>query len=198
PITPTNGRPYTVLHFGRYIPLHGLETVVRAASLLEQSGEPCRFLLVGEGEERSRIESLAREIGASTIEFHRSEPPERLAEIVRTADLCLGIFGVSGKAGRVVPNKVYEAMAAGKPVITGDSPAAREILRDGEDCLLCERGNPAALAEAIPRVKRDGAMARRLGETGRRHFQENAATTVIGRILRERLEGVRRGDERAA
>src|SRR5262249_34355133 len=47
PITPTNGRPYTVLHFGRYIPLHGLETVVRAASLLEPSGEPCPFLLVG-------------------------------------------------------------------------------------------------------------------------------------------------------
>lgn len=192
------GRPFTVLHFGRYIPLHGLETVVRAAAILEAEGEPCRFLLVGDGEERARIEALARELGVRSLEFHPALPPERLAPVVRSADLCLGIFGRTGKASRVVPNKVYEAMAAGRPVITGDSPAARELLTDGVDCLLSAMGDPRALAEGIRRLSRDPALALRIGEAGRRRFEAMAASTVIGGMLRRRLDEWRNPGERAA
>jgi len=186
--SPRNGRPYTVLHFGRYIPLHGLETVVRAARLLEEKGVPCRFLMVGDGEERGRIEALAGRLGVRSLEFRGAESPDRLAATIREADLCLGIFGETGKAARVVPNKVYEAMAVGKPVITGDSPAAREFLTDGVDCLLCRRGDPGALAGAITRLRNDGALAQRLALAGRMRFQEKASPEVIGRDLLERLE----------
>jgi len=195
---PRNGRPYTVLHFGRYIPLHGLETVVRAARLLEESGASCRFLMVGDGEERGKIEALAGRLGVRALEFRGSEPPDRLAATIRESDLCLGIFGETGKASRVVPNKVYEAMAAGKPVITGDSPAAREFLTDGVDCLLCRRGDPGALAEAITRLRNDGALAERLARAGLLRFQEKASPAVIGRELFERLEEWTRRHERAA
>jgi len=196
--SPRNGRPYTVLHFGRYIPLHGLETVVRAARLLEENGAPCRFLMVGDGEERAKIESLAGRLGVRSLEFRGSESPERLAMTIRESDLCLGIFGETGKAARVVPNKVYEAMAAGKPVITGDSPAAREFLTDGVDCLLCRRGDPGALADAITRLRNDGALAERLALAGRMRFQEKASPSVIGRELLERLEVLTGRHEHAA
>jgi glycosyltransferase involved in cell wall biosynthesis len=116
---------------------------------------------------------------------------------IRASDLCLGIFGESGKASRVIPNKVYEAMAVGKAVITGDSPAARELLRDEVDCLLCRRGDPAALAEAITRVRNDGALAARLALGGRRRFEETASPSVIGRNLLARLEEWR-GQETSA
>jgi len=195
---PGNGHPYTVLHFGRYIPLHGLETVVRAARLLEEKGAGCRFLMVGDGEERGRIEGLARRLDVRSLEFRDPEPPARLAETIRGADICLGIFGETGKASRVVPNKVYEAMAAGKPVITGDSPAAREFLRDGVDCLLCRRGDPGALAEAILRLRDDPALSDRLAAQGRRRFEAIAAPPVIGRELMQRLEGWMEMRDRAA
>ncbi len=193
-----NGRPYTVLHFGRYIPLHGLETVVRAARLLEDRGAACRFLMVGDGEERARIEILARQLRLRSVEFRAPETPERLARTMREADLCLGIFGETGKASRVIPNKVYEAMAAGKPVITGDSPAARELLTNEADCLLCSRGDPGALADAILRLRNDAALAERLALAGRKRFQEKAAPDVIGRLLVERLEGWKGHHDRAA
>ncbi len=180
--------PLTVLHFGRYIPLHGMETVVRAAALLEAEGEPCRFLLVGDGEERPRIEALARDLGLRSIEFHASQAPEELAETVRRSDLCLGIFGTTGKAARVVPNKVYEAMASGKPILTADSPAAREMLTDGVDCLLCEGGNPRSLADAIRRARGDRDLARRLGANARRRFELQAAPAVIGEMLARNLQ----------
>jgi len=196
--SPRNGRPYTVLHFGRYIPLHGLETVVRAARLLEEKGVPCRFLMVGDGEERGRIEALAGRLGVRSLEFRGAESPDRLAATIREADLCLGIFGETEKAARVVPNKVYEAMAVGKPVITGDGPAAREFLTDGVDCLLCRRGDPGALADAIARLRNDGALAERLALAGRMRFQEKASPAVIGRELLERLEVLRGRHEHAA
>lgn len=193
-----NGHPYTVLHFGRYIPLHGLETVVRAARQLEDGGLPVRFLLVGDGAERRGIEDLARSLGTTSIEFADTRTPEDLAESIRQADLCLGIFGVTDKAARVVPNKVYEALASGKPVVTGDSPAAREFLTDEMDCLLCERGNPAALADAIRRLQGDPELARRLGDNGRRWFEAKASPAVIGRDLVERLNSWRAEGQRAA
>jgi glycosyltransferase involved in cell wall biosynthesis len=123
-----------------------------------------------------------------SLEFRGAEPPNRLATTIQEADLCLGIFGETGKAARVVPNKVYEAMAAGKPVITGDSPAAREFLTDGVDCLLCRRGDPGALADAITRLRNDGALADRLALAGRTKFQEKASPVVIGRELLKRLQ----------
>ena len=82
---------------------------------------------------------------------------------------------------------VKSSRAAGEsPVITG-FPAARELLTDGVDCLLCRRGDPAALADAILRLRNDGAMAERLALAGRRRFQEKASPAVIGRELLERL-----------
>jgi glycosyltransferase involved in cell wall biosynthesis len=121
-----------------------------------------------------------------------------LAETIRGADVCLGIFGETGKAARVVPNKVYEAMASARPVITGDSPAAREFLRDGVDCLLCRRGDPAALAEAILRLRGDRALSERLAAEGRRRFEAIAAPPVIGRELVRRLDAWREEARRAA
>jgi glycosyltransferase involved in cell wall biosynthesis len=182
------GSPYTLLHYGRYIPLHGLETVIRAARLLEEQGAGCRFLLVGDGEERPRIENLARTLGVRSVEFLGPLPPESLPAVIQKADLCLGIFGKTGKASRVVLNKVYEGMAMGKPVVTGDSPAARELLTDGEDCLLCERGSPEDLARAILRLKNDREMASKMGRNARRKFEETASPAVLGRSLAENLK----------
>ena len=195
---PVNGRPFTVLHFGRYIPLHGLETVVRAAKLLEDEGVACRFLLVGDGEEREKIERLAADLGVRSLEFRDSETPERLVVTIQGADLCLGIFGETGKASRVVPNKVYEAMAAGRPVVTGDSPAAREFLTDGVDGLLCRRGDPQALATAIRRLMSDRTLADRLAASGRMRFEEKATPEVIGRELVGRLQELSQGHGYAA
>jgi glycosyltransferase involved in cell wall biosynthesis len=194
----SNGHVYTVLHFGRYIPLHGLETIVRAAAALEAAGEKCRFLLVGDGEERQNIVNLVKSLEVHCVEFMDTQSPTRIAEILEEADLSLGIFGSTGKASRVVPNKVYEAMAAGRPVITGDSPAAREFLRDGEDCLLCESGSPQALATAIRRVRRDLPLSAKLAKGGRGSFEKQASPTVIGRNLFQKLTSWEREHGRVA
>ena len=71
-------------------------------------------------------------------------------EWMKRADVCLGIFGTSGKAASVIPNKVFQIVASGRPLVTRDSPAIRELLAYGPPCVnLVTPGNALALADAI-------------------------------------------------
>ena len=70
------------------------------------------------------------------------------------------MFGGSEKAARVVPNKVFDALACGRPVVTADSDGAREWLRDGETALLTPAGDAAALAAALRRLLDERERAR--------------------------------------
>jgi glycosyltransferase involved in cell wall biosynthesis len=76
-------------------------------------------------------------------------PYENLIEAIGEADVCLGIFGASTKAACVVPNKVYQALLAGRTVITRDSPAIRETFGDAPGLLLVPHSDPGALLNAI-------------------------------------------------
>ncbi|MEE8113722.1 MAG: glycosyltransferase, partial [Nitrososphaerales archaeon] len=75
------------------------------------------------------------------------------------------------------------ALAMGKPLITGDSPAARELLKDGETAILCKLGDPQALAEAILRLKADPALQAQIGKEGNRLFQNHATPKVLGSLF---------------
>ena len=74
---------------------------------------------------------------------------ERLPEEIQRAGCALGVFGTSPKTGRVIPNKAFQALACGTPLVTADTPAARELLTDGESALLVPPGDPDALADGV-------------------------------------------------
>ncbi len=99
-----------------------------------------------------------------------------------------GIFGTSGKAGRVVPNKAFQAIASGRALVTADTPAAREVLTDGVDALLVPAGEPEALAAAVVRLAGDPALRERLGAAARATYEERASEAVLGRRWRGLVE----------
>jgi glycosyltransferase involved in cell wall biosynthesis len=168
------------LFVGKLIPLHGLPTILAAARLAPEV--PLR--LAGSGQLRPLVEGRPPH-----VEWVPWIPYERLGEELRTAALALGVFGTSAKAARVIPNKAYQALACGTPLVTGDTPAARELLVDGESALLVPPGDAAALAEALRRLAGDPGLAERLGAGGRAAFQERASEDVLGRRWRALLEG---------
>ena len=108
-----------VLFYGTYIPLHGIDTIVRAAKLLEDEG--IRFLVIGEGQERPRIETIVQELSIQNVELRGLIDLEQLPVQIASAALCLGIFGTTAKAARVVPHKVFQCLAVGRPVLTADT-----------------------------------------------------------------------------
>lgn len=183
-----NGHHFKVLYFGQYIPLHGVNHIVEAAKLLE--GYPdIRFEFVGVGQTCEQVSALAKELGVKNAIFYPVWLPPRalIANHIAGADVCLGIFGDSQKATRVVPFKVFVALAMGKPVITGDSPAAREVLVNGQDALLCAMGDPQAMAESILLLKNDADLRRRIAKRGYRAFREKFCPKAIGAAVRDCL-----------
>ena len=66
----------------------------------------------------------------------------------------------------VIPNKVYQALAVGRAVVTADTPAIRELFTDGEQLLTVPPGDARALADAIERLQHDGSLRRRLAARG--------------------------------
>ena len=183
--------PFKVVYFGQYIPLHGVNYIIEAAKLLEEHPD-IHFELVGDGQAYGCASSLAESLQVKNVTFHHTWlPPEDLiAEHIVPADVCLGAFGDSPKAQRVVPIKVFVALAMGKPVITGDSPAAREVLSHGIDAILCEMANPQALAQAILLLKRNHPLREKLAQGGHLSFQTKFSSRVIGATVKNYLTEV--------
>jgi glycosyltransferase involved in cell wall biosynthesis len=166
---------------GKLIPLHGVETILAAA----RQAPDLRVRIAGSGQL-----DLLLEARPPNVEWIRWIPYEQLASHLRAAACGLGIFGTSAKARRVIPNKAFQALACGTPLVTADTPAARELLVDGESALLVPAGDPAALAGALHRLEDDSELARRLGEGGLRAFRAQASEDVLGRRWRALLEGL--------
>jgi glycosyltransferase involved in cell wall biosynthesis len=171
--------PFTVLFVGKLIPLHGVETVLAAAR-----GAPgLRFRLVGSGQ----LESLVRDRPAN-VDWIPWVDYEQLPDELHRAGCALGIFGTSDKAQRVIPNKAFQALACGTPLVTADTPGARELLVDGESALLVPPGDAEALADALRSLAADRDLARRLSVGGRAAYEAHASEEVLGGRWRELVE----------
>ena len=173
------GAARSVLFYGQYMPLHGLDAVVEAARRL--AGR-LAITLVGTGPERPAVEAAAR--GIPNLRFVDWVPYDELPSWIGAADLCLGIFGTSAKAARMIPNKVYQCAAGGRAIVTGDTPALREVFAHGEQVWLVPPGDGSALAEALAALAADGERRRALGAGARALMVERFGPESQGRRLR--------------
>ena len=138
----TGGSPLRVCFFGTYSPLQGAPTIAGAATRLE--GADIRFTMIGDGQDRPAAQRLAAGANVRWIDWLDSAA---LREEVVSHDVCLGIFGDTDKAARVVPTKMYQGAAAGCAIVSRESPATRAAF--GDAVLTVPPGDSRALAEAL-------------------------------------------------
>jgi len=177
PVAPREDR-FVVLHYSKFAPLHGMQYILDAAYQLRNDPEIV-FKIVGGGQTYTESKAYAERLGLDNLELIPWLEPEQLRQAMSEAQVCLGIFGDTSKARRVVPNKVYQCLAAGAAVVTGRSPASEELLVDGEHALLCEMASGKAIAEAILDLKRAPALRKRLGANGARLFRERYMPRIL-------------------
>jgi glycosyltransferase involved in cell wall biosynthesis len=170
---------FTALFVGKLIPLQGVETILAAAGLAPEID----FRIVGSGQLDNLLESRP-----ANVEHVPWLDYELLPEAIRNAGCVLGIFGTGAKARRVIPNKAFQALACGAPLITAHTPASRELLTDGTSALLVPPGDPEALAGAIRQLAGDVDLARRIATGGRTAYERQASEPVLGERWRELIE----------
>jgi glycosyltransferase involved in cell wall biosynthesis len=169
---------FSVTFVGKLIPLHGLPVILEAARRLSQ----IPFLIIGAGQQRSSLVDLPPNVKHIPWVAYGD-----LASIYASSGVALGVFGRSPKTDRVIPNKAFQALAVGTPLITADTRAARELLRNGHDALLVERTGEA-LADGIMRFAQDPQLARRVAKAGRATFERACSEQVLGGRWRQILE----------
>jgi glycosyltransferase involved in cell wall biosynthesis len=170
---------FVALFVGKLIPLQGVDTILSAARLAPE----IPFRIVGSGQ----LGPLLHE-RPPNVEHVPWVRYELLADELRRAGCALGIFGTTDKARRVIPNKAFQAIACGVPLVTAETPAARELLVREESALFVPPGDAAALAAAVRRLAGDADLARRLGASGRAAYEANASEAVLGARWRGIIE----------
>lgn len=184
---PVSG-PLEILFYGSFIPLQGPQVIVRAARLYH--GPPVAWRFIGDGPLLSECCRLAE--GLDNVRFDPPVPYGRLAGEIRRADILLGIFGATPKSARVIPNKVYQALACGKPVITRRSPAYPPGLaeRDASGISWVEPGDPEALGDAVAALAGDTSSLASRGTSSRATYEEFFSLATVRAKLRQALSGL--------
>ena len=155
--------PMRVVFFGTYTPLHGTPFIAQAIGLLDDRAD-IRVTMIGQGRDYARSRRIIGE--DERVNWIDWLEPRGLARELAQHHICLGIFGVTEKAARVVPTKIYQGAAAGCAIVTGSNPAQERAL--GSVGFMVPRGDPAALADTLSMLaKRPDLVAAARRETAR-------------------------------
>jgi len=184
-----NEAEFNVLFWSTFIPLHGVEVIAHAAKLIEAHDREIKFTVIGTGQLAPTFKKLLNDLQPSNLRWiHRFIPMADIRRHVEASHCCLGIFGESAKADSVIPYKVHQTLASGKPLITAATRASTYYLKNGKHSILIPPGNPRALAEAIRNLKKDPALAIRIGRNGRILYEKQFSNQVIVDKLQNLLD----------
>jgi glycosyltransferase involved in cell wall biosynthesis len=182
---------FLVCYLGTMGMAHGLETLVEAASRLQASHPQVVFALVGEGSDKQRIKTLVTSQALRNVRFVDQQPRERVPAYINASDACLVLLKKTDLFRTVVPTKMLEFMACGRPVIVGVEGEAGKIMEEAGAGVLVEPENAAALAEAIAKLAADRVVSETMGGNGRKyiieHYARKQTATIYLSVLREVL-----------
>ena len=188
PVRPPDDR-FRVTYHGGYLPSHGLDAILGAAARLRDQAD-VGFEFYGSGPEKERIVQQAAGLGLRNVTFHGFVDQDELLDGLAAAHVCLGVFGVTRQANFTVQNKVWEGLAMGRPVISGDSPTIRAALADRREVYLVARNSPEALAAGLTELRADPALRENIAAAGHARYLAGNSTTAIGRQMADALRGL--------
>lgn len=179
------GEPLEALFYGSFIPLQGATVIIEAARIYQ--GPPLRWTLIGTGPELAECKRAA--LGLANVSFEPWMEYKALPTRIHQADILLGVFGTTPKAGRVMPNKVFQALACGKPVVTRASPAYPDALATAADqgLVWVPAGDAASLAATLADLARDAQGLPDLGRQARSTFDAYFSEARIKLALAQAL-----------
>jgi len=177
---------FVVHYHGSYSPIQGVSYIVKAAKLLEDQN--LTINIIGKLNNYKKEIELAKEIQVKNVEFIDAMPYEKLAEQIAQADICLGMFGDTDKALHCSAYKIIEGMACKVPVVTGDTPALREIVKNRETGLLCRMADEKDLADKIMELKNNSDLRTKIAESGYQFCQKYMTPKATGADFKKVLE----------
>lgn len=181
------GSPLELTFFGTFIGLQGVD--VLAEAIRSYKGPPVRWRLIGDGPMRESCRALLADLcidgDGPGVVFEPWGPLLELPGRLASSDAILGIFGITEKALRVIPNKVYQGLALGRPVITASTSAYPDCLRADENHGLfwALPGDPGSIQDAVNRLQARRADLMTYGLLSHQTYEQYFSNALIARQL---------------
>ncbi len=173
-----------------YAGAHGLsnDLIVALQASERVEDRQVQFVFLGDGKEKAALQEAAEARGLSNVTFLPPLPKAQMAEALAAADACLAILKPLAAYKTTYPNKVFDYMAAGRPVVLAIDGVIRQVVDGAKAGLFVPPGDPRALAEAVEELAGDPERARSMGRRGRKYVERHFDRADQAQKLRLILE----------
>ena len=182
---------FLVVYAGAHGISNDLGVILQTAQLLKDQAGIC-FALVGDGKEKPALELQAHQMGLENLIFLPPVPKNGMFKVFAAADACIAILKPIELYKTTYPNKVFDYMAAGRPVVLAIDGVIRQVIEEAGAGIPVGPGNPAALAQAVIRLATDraegGNLGARMGLAGRAYIEKHLSRAQSAEKLAVLLE----------
>jgi len=181
---------YVLIYAGAHGFANGLDVILGAAEQLQRKTPDIIILLVGEGTEKERLKAMARKRYMHNVLFFGPQSKQKIADFINAADCTLLTLRPAKVVEKVLPNKLFDYMACGRPVILNFKGEAYRVLQKAGGGMLAEGDDPEVLAEAIMTLYRQRELGEEMGARNRTYVERFHDRLVLARDLENLLEEV--------
>jgi glycosyltransferase involved in cell wall biosynthesis len=179
---------FVVLYAGAHGMSNDLDAVLEAANSLAGDRPEVRIVFLGDGKEKPALQEQAKILRLTNVLFLPPIPKTKMPAALAGANACLAILKPIEAYKTTYPNKVFDYMAAGRPVVLAIDGVIREVVEAAGCGIFARPGDPAAVANAIRKLASDPESSRRMGLAGRKYLKEHFSREAIASMLMGILE----------
>ncbi len=148
------------------------------------------FVLIGDGKDKADLERQAQELYLENVLFLPPIPKLEMPGALAGADACIAILKPIELYKTTYPNKVFDYMAAGKPVVLAIDGVIREVIEKAGAGIPVAPGDPEALCEAVLRLADDRELGKSMGQQGRKYVMQHFDRVALAEKLLEIMQGM--------
>jgi glycosyltransferase involved in cell wall biosynthesis len=142
-----------------------------------------QIVLLGDGKEKAHLQAQVASLNLNNVSFIPSIPKEEITGAIAAADACVAILKPVEAYKTTYPNKVFDYMCAGRPVVLAIDGVIREVVEAADGGIFAQPGDPQALAQAIRLLEGDPQRSREMGLNGRRYIEANFNRPLLAEKL---------------
>jgi len=182
-------KKFVALYAGAHGMSNDLGVVLEAAKQLSVR-QDIQIVFLGDGKEKANLQAQAAEMRLDNVAFLPPVAKSGMADVLAGTEACIAILKPLDEYKTTYPNKVFDYMAAGRPVVLAIDGVIREVVEAAGCGIFCPPGDPQAMADVIRKLADDPGHSREMGLAGRRYLEAHFSREVIADKFREILEGM--------